>query len=93
MAPRRPRGQFIASEDHPELATMSTPALVALREDIGAALGALGTRTRFLRAKQDHISSIIRKREKPGLKISDHAVVRWLERFGCLDVDGVREPL
>lgn len=82
---------FLRSSE--EMERLATTVLVSLREDIGSALGALATRTRQLREQQDLITQIVRRREQPILKVSDHALIRWLERFGKLDADSVRQQI
>lgn len=72
---------------------MSTPQLLSLRDDIGRADAALTTRARYQHHMRDHISAIIRSRKSPRFKISDHAVIRYLEKVKGQDIDAVRAEL
>src|SRR6266540_1663211 len=89
---RKARGHYLPADD-PELERMSNPQLVSLRDDIGSQLGAITTTARYLQHKCEHITAIIRSRADPPLKVSDHAVIRYLEKVVGQDLDAVRREI
>lgn len=89
---RKPHGHYEPT-DHPGIEQLTNPQLVNLRDDINQELNAVGTRSRYLNRKRDHISAILRSRADPPIKISDHAVIRYLEKVKGHDLDAMRAEI
>jgi hypothetical protein len=88
----RPKGVYNVG-DHPGLEAMPSAALVSLRDEINQEAQVLATRLRYVSTKRDHITSILMSRERPDLTITDHVVVRYMERFRGVDVAALREEI
>lgn len=71
----------------------STGELVAIQADINSRRHLYGAASTQLRVEADAIGSIIKSRGKPRFEISDHAVVRWLQKVKCVDIDAVRAEI
>lgn len=72
---------------------LSNESLVALRTDLGARINVAVTEQRVLRAEIARITGVLRGRAEPPFKVSDHAVVRWLERVQGFDIEAVRAEI
>lgn len=72
--------------------TMSTSELHALRIDYGAIANVRAHEQSKIHARIRTITEILRRRER-GLEVSDHAVVRYLERYCGLDTDAIRAEI
>lgn len=76
-----------------DLEQMSNEQLVSLRVDLGREMQVHSTKQNRLRLTIEDVTSVLRLRGAPGWKISDHAVIRYLERRKGLDIDGVRAEI
>lgn len=93
----------LSREDLPEAASglpsrndlldMSSDELVALRVDLGRVVQVTNTRADRYRARIADITGELRQRERGPFEISDHALVRYLERRKGLDASAVRAEM
>jgi hypothetical protein len=89
---RRPRGAFDPA-DCPDANSLSSGQLVALINDAGSLLAALSTEAKYLQHKRSYYQGIVHCREKPEFTVSDHAIVRYLERVLKMDLDRFRKVI
>lgn len=82
-----------STERFARLQELSGNDLVALRHDIDVQRNLYGAATNKLRVEAEAITAILRQRERPRFEISDHAVVRYLEKFKGFDVAAVRAEI
>ena len=52
-----------------------------------------GATVNKLRVEAEAITAILYERERPGFEVSDHAVVRWLEKVKGVDTDALRQEI
>ena len=76
-----------------DLGSKSNEDLVALRSDIGSLMHIHSASANNLRQQAEAITVILKSRERPAFEISDHAVVRYLQKVKGFDVDGLRREI
>jgi len=74
---------------------MSVTALKAEENRITSAIREAKERVAGLRKQLDHVQSVIAKRQPAGFepRVSDHAVLRYIERTKGYDVEAVRREI
>jgi hypothetical protein len=75
------------------LADKPSSILAARRADLGSLMQVHGATVNKLRVESDAITAILHSREQPELKVSDHAIVRWLEKVEGFDMDALRKKI
>lgn len=75
------------------LADVPSSTLASMRADLGSLMHVHGATVNKLRVESEAITAILHSREKPELEVSDHAVVRWLEKVKGFDVDALRHEI
>lgn len=96
MAKRRTDGrlpQMASIEAFARLADKPSSTLAAMRADLGSMMHVHGATVNKLRVEVEAITSILHARERPELEVSDHAVVRWLEKVKGMDMDALRKEI
>jgi hypothetical protein len=78
------------------LAKLSREELVNVRNELGREMGLYARRTNELRIRLDAVRSEFERRNTStpaGVHISDHALVRYMERVKGVDVDAMRAEI
>lgn len=75
------------------LADKPSSTLAAMRADIGSLMHVHGATVNRLRIEAEAITAILHSRDRPELEVSDHAVVRWLEKVKGHDMDALRREI
>ena len=75
------------------LADKPSSQLAAMRADIGSLMHVHGVTVNRLRVESEAITAILHTRDKPDFEVSDHAVVRWLEKVKGYDMDALRREI
>jgi hypothetical protein len=79
--------EFVGLESKP------SSELVAIRADLGSLMHVHGTAVNRLRIEAEAITSILHARERPDFEVSDHAIVRWLEKVKGHDITAIRNEI
>lgn len=87
------KSAFHKALDFEVLKSMATEDLIARRVDLNRKQNVARTQSRFLREEEEAITGILRRRGKPLFEVSDHAIVRWLERVEGLDIAALRTKI
>ena len=81
---KRPRNgrmpSMVTIEAFSRLTDKPSSQLAAMRADLGSMMHVHGAMVNKLRCESEAITTILHAREKPEFEVSDHAVVRWLEK-------------
>lgn len=96
MAKRRLNGRLpamVSAEAMARLADKPSSTLAALRADLGSLMHVHGATVNKLRVEAEAITAILHARERPEFEVSDHAVVRWLEKVEGFDMDALRRRI
>lgn len=95
MARRHPgrMPSMVTADKLASLISKPNSELVALRADIGSLMHVHGAAVNKLRIDAEAITAILHGRERPDLEVSDHAVVRWLEKVKGMDVTEIRNDI
>ncbi len=89
----RPK-KFIPADFREQLSHMTLDDLHDLQGQLGQECSAANTAKNILRMKLDAVKSMMdEKRGQGDMGISDHAVLRYLERYKGLDVAAVRAEI
>jgi len=67
--------------------------LVAMQADINSLMHLHGAAVTKLRVQSEAIGAVIKSRARPRFEISDHAVVRWLQKIKGMDMEIVRQEI
>lgn len=92
----RRKGKFpgLASvEKFTELEAKPSSELASLRADLGSLMHVHGAMVNRYRLEAEAITSILHRRDRPELEVSDHAIVRWLEKVKGQDMDALRREI
>ena len=84
---------MVAIESFASLADKPSSTLAAMRADLGNLMHVHGAMVNKLRVESEAITAILHSRERPEFEVSDHAVVRWLEKVKGFDMDGLRREI
>lgn len=85
--------QMVTGEQLAALAQKPSSELAAIRADIGSLMHVYGATVNRLRIEAEAITSILHTRDKPEFEVSDHAVVRWLQKVKGYDMDALRREI
>lgn len=85
--------QMVNAEAFARLADKPNSELAAMRADLGSLMHLHGATSTKLRVEAEAITAILHSRARPELEVSDHAVVRWLEKVKGTDVDALRREI
>lgn len=85
--------QMVTEERLVALAAKPSSELAAIRADIGSLMHVHGATVNRLRVESEAITTILHARERPDFEVSDHAVVRWLEKVKGFDVNALRQEI
>jgi hypothetical protein len=75
------------------LADKPSSQLAAMRADLGSLMHVHGATVNKLRVESEAITAILHARDRPDLEVSDHAIVRWLEKVKGFDMDALRQEI
>lgn len=67
--------------------------LVATLADINSLMHLHGAAVTKLRVQSEAINAVLKSRARPQYEISDHAVVRWLQKVKGMDMEEVRREI
>ncbi len=84
---------MLTAETFTRFADKPSSQLAAMRADIDSLMHVHGAAVNRLRIEAEAITVILHQREKPELEVSDHAVVRWLEKVKGYDMDALRKEI
>ena len=73
--------------------TMSFEELREHRMALKRELSASETQTARLKSAMDNVNKALAAISPPPLMVSDHAILRYLERYKEIDVEGIREEI
>lgn len=76
-----------------DVSRMSDDKLLSLRADLGDELRILQSQTQRLRARMDRVKKELAFRDRDETMVTDHAVVRYLERIEGRDIDALRATI
>src|ERR1700691_5644739 len=84
---------MVTAEQFAALEIKPSSQLAAMRADLGSLMHVHGATVNKLRCEADAITVILHARDKPEFEVSDHAVVRWLEKVRGFDMDALRREI
>jgi len=84
---------MVSAETFAQLSEKPSSQLAAMRADMGSLMQVHGAAVNKLRCETEAITAILHARERPELEVSDHAVVRWLEKVKGYDMDALRREI
>lgn len=84
---------LVTVEELADLQSKPNGELVAMQADINSFRHLYGAMATKLRVQAEAISAVLRSRERPRFEISDHAVVRWLQKVKGMDMEIVRQEI
>lgn len=96
MSKKRRDGRMpsmVSAQAFAGLADLPSSTLAAMRADLGSLMHVHGATANKYRVEADAITAILHSREKPELEVSDHAIVRWLEKVEGRDMDALRRKI
>jgi hypothetical protein len=96
MSKKRRNGRLpsmVNLEQFTHLQTKPSSVLAARRNDLGSLMHVHGAMANKLRIESEAITAIMHSRENPELEVTDHAVIRWLEKVKKFDVDALRKEI
>lgn len=93
MTKQRRLPGIITIEAFAALAEKPSNELAARRADLGSLMHVYGAAVNKLRVEAEAITTLLHAREKPQLEVSDHAVVRWLEKVKGMDMNALRQEI
>jgi len=88
--------RFRFADDDPMLATfpaMSNDELASLRVDLGRVAQVKASEQTIAHSRIARITQILRARTRGRWDVTDHAVIRYLERVKAVDVTAIREEI
>jgi hypothetical protein len=88
--------RFRFADDDPMLATfpaMSSEQLASLRVDLGRVAQVKASEQTLAHSRIARITQILRSRTRSRWDVTDHAVVRYLERVKGIDLDAIRQEI
>lgn len=85
--------QIASADVMAELSGKTSSELAARRADLGSLMHVHGAAVNRYRVEAEAITSVIHSRERPELEVSDHAIVRWLEKVEGFDVAALRKKI
>ncbi len=95
-ATERKRRKRVREEAMAQLMTLTTEQLNNLRHEIGREMGIQSRHINDLRIRLDAVRTEMERRSTmttPGIHISDHALVRYMERIKGVDVRAIRDEI
>jgi hypothetical protein len=96
MSKKRRDGRLptiVSAEAFARLADRPSTQLAAMRADLGSLMHVHGAMVNKFRVEAEAITAILHSRERPELEVSDHAIVRWLEKVRGFDMDALRREI
>lgn len=84
---------MVSAEALARLADKPSTQLAAMRADLGSLMHVHGSFVNRFRVEAEAITSILHARERPDFEVSDHAVVRWLEKVKGFEMNGLRQEI
>jgi hypothetical protein len=83
----------VTAEAFARLAERPSSELAAVRADLGSLMHVHGAAVSRLRVEAEAITAILHARERPEFEVTDHAVVRWLEKVRGQSMDALRSEI
>jgi hypothetical protein len=84
---------LVTVEQLGDLQTRSNGELVSMQSDIGSLMHVHGATVTKLRIQAEAINAVLKSRARPQFEVSDHAVVRYLQKIKRMDMDAVRQEV
>ena len=81
---------MVTAESLARLVDKPSSELASMRADIGSLMHAHGATVNRLRVEAEAITCVLHARDKPNFEVSDHAVVRWLEKVKGFDMNALQ---
>lgn len=81
---------LVTVENLARLQGIPSGELTAMQSDLYSRMHMHGATVTKLRVEAEAINAVLRSRGKPQYEISDHAVVRWLQKVKGFDVEAIR---
>jgi hypothetical protein len=84
---------MVSTESLARLDSKPSSELAAMRADLGSLMHVHGSFVNRFRVEADAITAILHSRDRPYFEVSDHAVVRWLEKVKGFDMNALRQEI
>lgn len=85
--------QMVSAEAFARLGSLPSSQLAAMRADFGSLMHVHGATVNKYRVEAEAITAILHARDRPEFEVSDHAVVRWLEKVKGFNMDALRREI
>lgn len=84
---------MVVVEQLTDLQSKPNGELVSMQADINSLMHVHGATVTKLRIQAEAIGAVLKSRASPQYEISEHAVVRWLQKVKGVDIEAVREEI